>query len=268
MSTPQVYDEQVDAEIVEPEVIEPLNEREAEALDKRIRAASEKLTTSRDQLLDLLEEAARGQIHAALGFPSWTAWIKEAVQIVPADPAERKALAQLMSGKGMSVRAIAGALGVGKSTVNRDLSESTVPSGTVDKADNKVISLDGRNRPKHQPKKPEPEQGPLDEAPEPKQAEPEPTSTSADAATAVEPKPKPTPEPKQPRITAEFQDEIYNLRNCVQEFKTILEDERFSKVRNRLAKRHLDQVLDAINDLRRISEVLMGNANVDGADAT
>jgi hypothetical protein len=36
-------------------------------------------------LLDLLGEAARGQIHVALGYSSWTGYVKDAVRIQPSD---------------------------------------------------------------------------------------------------------------------------------------------------------------------------------------
>jgi hypothetical protein len=147
----------------------------------------------------------------------------------------------------MSVRAIAGALGVGKSTVNRDL-EAAVPSGTPDN----VVGVDGKTYRKLEPK-PEPEP-PLDV----EVVEPEP-----------KPKAEPAPklEPKEPPITSEFRDEMDNLQINVQAFKDILNDERFPKVRNRLAKRHLDQLNDAIDDLKHVTKVLVGSANVDGVDA-
>jgi hypothetical protein len=175
----------VDAEIVvEPG---PLAEREAKALDEQIRTTSKLLAQDVDLLLNLLERAEAGDIHVALGFASWTAYVKDAVQFAPTDKDERKMLVSLMSGKGMSQRAIAGTLGVGLGTVNRDIesgnkaikpprsghdnhsarlerqrewwSESQaegVPSGTPE--DDKpcdVIGLDGKTyKPKPEPKQP------------------------------------------------------------------------------------------------------------------
>jgi|SRR5882757_8452923 len=82
--------------VVDGEVIEPLTKPQARALDKRIRAASDKVGTNVNTLLNLLDEAAHGQIHRALGVTSWTAWFRDAVQL------ERKSLMSLMSGRGMS----------------------------------------------------------------------------------------------------------------------------------------------------------------------
>lgn len=52
--------------------------------------------------------------------------------------------------EGMSTRAIGSALGIGKSTVDRDL--GTVPSGTDEPE--RVTGLDGRERPATQPERP------------------------------------------------------------------------------------------------------------------
>jgi hypothetical protein len=82
--------------VVDAEIIGPLSKPQAKALDKRIRAASDKVGTNVNALLNLLDEAAYGQIHRALGVTSWTAWFRDAVQL------ERKSLMSLMSGRGMS----------------------------------------------------------------------------------------------------------------------------------------------------------------------
>lgn len=59
---------------------------------------------------------------------------------------QRRDVAAALRGQGHSLRAIAGALGVGKSTVERDL--ATVPSGTVPE---RVTGLDGKSRPARRP---------------------------------------------------------------------------------------------------------------------
>src|SRR5258705_4227196 len=96
-----------DLDVVEGVVVdfpEPLSEGKARKLAKRIRQASIRVADNTATLLDLLGEAKVGQIHLALGFPSWTAYVQEAVNITPVDVNERKALVSLMSGQGLSVR--------------------------------------------------------------------------------------------------------------------------------------------------------------------
>ena len=63
-----------------------LTKAQANALDKKVRAASDRvikdLNNAADnyhKLLDLLDQAQHGDIHTALGLKSWTAWVKDSV---------------------------------------------------------------------------------------------------------------------------------------------------------------------------------------------
>jgi transcriptional regulator with XRE-family HTH domain len=135
--------------VLDAEAVEPLSLRDARALDKKIRSCSDKVTNNFNTLLELLGQAFEGQIHVALGLPSWTAYVKDAADIQVDDRYERKELAKLMSGKGMSQRAIAGALGYSQKTIDRDLEDEVVEGDTVE-------TLDGKTAPRHK-EKPAPE---------------------------------------------------------------------------------------------------------------
>lgn len=213
--------EVINAEIVEAPA--PLSEGKAKVLDKRIRQASARVVDNTATLLNLLDEAAVGQIHVALGFPSWTAWVKDAVQITPADDTERKSLVQLMNGKGMSQRAIADVVGVNQATVSRDLSESEVDAD----ASPDTEGLDGKVYPK-KPKKQEPLDVEVDE-----------------------------PVEKQQPVSADFKEEMYMLANSVSSFQDILADERFPKARNTIAKNNLNRLQELIGELQKIVDELM-----------
>jgi hypothetical protein len=213
-------------EVIEAEIVEapaPLSEGKAKVLDKRIRQASARVVDNTATLLNLLDEAAVGQIHVALGFPSWPAWVRDAVQISPTDDTERKSLVQLMNGKGMSQRAIADVVGVNQATVSRDLSEA--PADADASADTE--GLDGKVYPK-QPKK----QKPLD----------------VDEVEPVE---------KQQPVSADFKEEMYMLANSVSSFQDILADERFPKARNTIAKNNLNRLQELIGELQKIVDELM-----------
>lgn len=108
---------------------------EAKALDKKIRATTLKVNDSMAALFDLMEQAAEGEIHVPLGYSSISDYFADAVDIAPADANERKVMATLLSGKGLSQRAIASALNVSVGTINNDLSD-------VEKG--QTISTDGR----------------------------------------------------------------------------------------------------------------------------
>jgi hypothetical protein len=127
--------ETVYGEVVEDDGDKLLSQAEAKRLDKQIRTQTDKLNNTAAFLFDLLAQAAEGQIHLALGYNSISDYFTDAVDIAPSDAAERKFMAAMMSGKGLSQRAIAAALNVGVGTVNRDLSD-------VEKGE--TVSTDGR----------------------------------------------------------------------------------------------------------------------------
>lgn len=119
----------------------PLGQYEAEQLDKQVQSAAEQVTGSLDVLFALLDKARTGQVHVALGYSGWTAYLADRLKLVSAvlGSDERRTLAAELFQAGMSVRAIAEAIGTSKSTVSRQLSQT----GTG-KFGDKVISLNGK----------------------------------------------------------------------------------------------------------------------------
>lgn len=220
----------VEAEIVETH---ELSAKEAKALDKKIRTASDRVSTESDKLLNLLEEAAAGNIHKALGLPSWTAWFKDAVQISVNDRFERQELAKMMSGKGMSQRAIAGALGVSQKTVDRDLDGEEVEEGAT------VVSLDGAERPKNKPKAEESQE---DSGQEPLDVEAE--EAPDDPMTAAD-------------IVKAFGDEVANLFAAQQELTFYLTEEKWGGARKRCATADLNNLQQIITDLQLVVDDLV-----------
>lgn len=59
--------------------IEQLADREAKALNAKIRAAGDRLDVSVTRLRDLLENAAQADVHVALGYSSLQAYLRDAV---------------------------------------------------------------------------------------------------------------------------------------------------------------------------------------------
>lgn len=214
----------VDGEIVDGPT--PLTEREAKALDKKIRAASDKLSTTSENLLNLLEKAASGQIHEALGLSSWTAWFKDAVQINVSDRFERKELAKMMSGKGMSQRAIAGALGVSQKTVDRDLDGEEAEEGAT------VTSLDGADRPKNKPKK----------------------DDNIEDAEEVDAPDEPM---KAIDIVIAFGDEMANLYASQSELSYLTEEEKWAGARKRVTAANLNNLQEVVTALQLVVDDLM-----------
>lgn len=220
-------------EVYEPdaemEEYTPLTERQAKALDNKIRTATDKISTSREQLVELLDKAAKGQIHIALGKRSWTEWFSESVQIRALDVADRKELVKMMSSIGMSQRAAAKTLGISQSTARRDLEGESFDSDTV-------TTLDGKTAPRNKAAK-----------------------DVIDAKAVEEPEVEPESEPLRP-VSDDFQDEMWNLANTVTMFKDILENDarvNVQRTRNSLAKKHINDLTDAIKELQTVVDFLM-----------
>ncbi|OBH54325.1 hypothetical protein [Mycobacterium sp. E2479] len=139
-------------EVIDGEALEPLTEAEAKALDEKIRVAGKEFADTWFELLTLLEQAEQGQIHVALGFRSWPEYLAEAVRIAPVDKNERKWMAALMSGEGMSQRAIAAVLDVDQKTVSNDLRsvEENSSTDTVGR-DGKTYKREPKDTPRRRP---------------------------------------------------------------------------------------------------------------------
>ena len=131
------------------EVAVPLGMTEAARLDKRIRLMADTIRDNVLKITGLIEEAKTGQIHVALGFASWTAYLADALGgRLELDTDSRREVVALMSGEGMSNRAIAQAVGVSHVTVINDRKSAAgqvvsdlppVPAAVVDE-DHEVMA--------------------------------------------------------------------------------------------------------------------------------
>jgi hypothetical protein len=99
--------------ITEIEVVEPLAVDAATRLDKRIRLMASTVRENLTKIATLVEEAKAGEIHVALGFSSWTAYLADALgSQIELSTESRRSVVELLAGEGMSNRAIATAVGV------------------------------------------------------------------------------------------------------------------------------------------------------------
>lgn len=132
-----------DVEVTEPpaDVLVPLGQMEAERLDKRLRLMAGTTRENFEKVGRLLDEAKAGQVHAVLGFKSWTAYVADAVGgQLQLSRDSRAAMVAMLAGEGMSLRAISEATGVSKSTVANDLAQ--VSNSWTPEADSGVQVLD------------------------------------------------------------------------------------------------------------------------------
>jgi hypothetical protein len=131
-----------------------LTRADAIKLRARIQAAVQTAITGIAEVQELLAEAKTGQAHVALGYKDWSGWVADTLAgQLDIGEASRANVIRLLSGEGMSLRAIGKAVGSSHTQVRREL-EQNVP---VDKPD-KVRGLDGkeRRRPAPKPVAPEP----------------------------------------------------------------------------------------------------------------
>ncbi|HET6729150.1 MAG TPA: hypothetical protein VFG96_07005 [Jiangellaceae bacterium] len=132
----------------------PLDVEAARALTDEIRDRLDRLQEDAEALLGLIEQVMRQRAWELLGYPSWTAYVTSEFSNAQRglDPQTRVDLVARLAGLGMSTRAIGSVVGVGKSTVARDL--AGVPPGTREPPPDAVIGRDGRTHPRHQRERP------------------------------------------------------------------------------------------------------------------
>ena len=129
-------------------------------------ASAEQVTiqicTMMDRSWEYISLAYKGRAFAALGFPSWDAYVDARLDgcrlCVPRE-SRAEAVAALADIQ-MSVRAIAKLLGVGIGTVHRELANrppTGVHNGTPDdQGPDKTLGRDGKSYPRHRPPSPRP----------------------------------------------------------------------------------------------------------------
>jgi hypothetical protein len=87
----------------------PLSKDAAKKLDLKVRAAAGKVNTNFRALVDLLEQAANGEIRAALGYSSWPAYVRDAVQLTPTDTRESATIVASITVRGKKMTSQPGA---------------------------------------------------------------------------------------------------------------------------------------------------------------
>ena len=112
----------------------------ARELDRRLRAQVQCIAESMESFGALVREAKASKIHLELGYPSWPAYFVSVVGgVMPKlRIADRREIVALLAGTGLSDYAISKALGIGYSTVARDLTFRPAAERTD------VVGLDGK----------------------------------------------------------------------------------------------------------------------------
>lgn len=133
--------------VVDAEIVEALNEDAAQDLDGRIRTMAAQVHDDIETLEQLVIEARAGQIHRALGFASWPAYLADALRdTVHVDRAGRRELVGFLAGQNLANRAIAAIADVDEGTVRNDLKALRKNSAVDPAPARKKTGLDGKTR--------------------------------------------------------------------------------------------------------------------------
>lgn len=170
-------------------------------IDSELRGEARTIAGRMIRFKELIDKAKTHNVHEALGFKSWPAYIADVInsEMAPLQIDDRRRIVELLAGEGMSDRAIATAVGTTHPTVKADKTvikaerqvESDLPPEPAG-----VVGLDGKTQPAKKPRrdvptpkrtkrtKPEPVEQPVEPPPAPFEdaADPALFSLAGDAA--------------------------------------------------------------------------------------
>lgn len=223
---------------VAPGVLRILSKGEAERLTQEIKLTASGIRNNLFKLRNQIDTAKSSNVWQMLDYASWTAWLSDTLSEEPmrVSREERLELVEYLAGEGLSARAIAPIVGIGKSQVAEDIRE-------VSRSGQPSHELAGF-----------PDPAPMFDAP----------ATEADAAVTQPPAPTPTvgldgktytrPEPPAPRrasLVDDARNAGYQLRKTIERLDRIRNDDRFDGYRAEILadmRPHLDYARDVLND--------------------
>ena len=230
------------------EIAKPiLSEREARRLTERIRIVAHNYTEAKAKLLQLVQDAKDGNVHEVLGYASWTAYLAETLGDEPMRLArdERQEMVKVLSGEGMSTRAIAPIVGVSNYTVSKDRQSGVSPSNTSPEPKSDAELLAGAE---WSPEAVEDEPRFTDE---PGHIQPVTgTITGMDGKTYTRPEPKPEPQkPRRNPLPDQARTAGWEVRKSVERIERIMEDDRFTRNKEEVAahlRGHLQYAIETL----------------------
>lgn len=223
---------------------------EAERLTERIRLTATNYVEARDKLEALLREAQEREVHAALGFASWTAYLAAtfADQPMVLPTAERREIVGMLAAEGMSTRAIAPIVGASHQTVANDLGAGvkklTPAPRHVDTTTGEITETAGAGE--------APTRAGFREDTSPA---PVPV-TGLDGKTYTRPAAPGPSTPKRRPLTDAFLDATYDLTKAVERLARLVEDDRFPQNAEKAAQRNRGDLLRARDSLAGVIAVL------------
>lgn len=202
----------------------------AKRLDHRIRLLAGSIGDSLAKLHMLVEEAKQGEIHKALGFPSWTAYLADALTIqVQLGREQRRELVGYLSGEGMSQRTIADIVRVDQKTVSNDLRSTAEEFSSPEN----VVPITGRDNKDYPRRRPDPKPRPTNACPDCGADRPSWLGGNHKCQASM---------PRRKPITAAFSEASYNLTKATNRLQRLAVDDRFTRNRNELGRNASDLI--------------------------
>lgn len=241
------------------EELPPMTRDEAERATERIRVALDRVSNAWATLGERIKEAYQRRADLALGYGSWAEYADAELKPTEGIAAEvRRQLVGMLSQAGMSTRAIAPTVGASVGTVHSDRasgvhrlntspeSESTADDSVIDSETGEVhespeawfaavrTERDTENAPREAPQ----------------------TVTGLDGKTYTRPAPKPnseaSPTSKRRPLTDQFFDAAYDLNRRVESVHRLTEDDRFDTNKNKVAQKHLSDLIRSRDLLQQV----------------
>lgn len=228
--------------VIDAELVTPISRADAERLDKRIRLLVGSINDNLAKLDALVQQAKAGEIHKALGYASWTAYVADVFTIqVRLEREKRRELVGYLSGEGMSQRAIAETIGVDRNTVRTDLRSQVgeihppgsilEPRDTHDDLAEDLIAAESPDAPAEST--PDPTER-VAETSEHARSKPNLAPVIGLDGKRYQPKPPRRQEPSRPRrqpITDDAAGLAHELKRVANRINKLLNDDRFNRNR-------------------------------------
>lgn len=216
---------------------------DARRLTERIRLTAHSARESITKLHELVDEAKAGNVHLALGYQSWTAYLSEVLGEEPLRLArdQRQELVGYLAGEGMSTRAIAPIVGVDNKTVHNDLKkimapvENSTPEPDPRDAARSAVAAAFAQR---------------DEPAAPAKV------TGLDGKSYTKPAPAAPKTAARRALPDQFFDASYDLQKVVERIERLAADDRFPQNKEQISAKHRSDLLRGIDALQGVVDRL------------
>jgi len=237
---------------------------DADRRRQRIKLLLETMIQNRGKVLDLITEASENHDHIALGFKSWTEYVRTeyAGLLTRLTVEDRRETVLILSRTGMSTRAISPVVGVNNATVHRDLAgvanATHADEQEIQPADEQEIQpADEQEIPLHL----------IDEIADKIRDDPTPERTVVGLDGKAYPVPAPKPAPRKPRQKATpdaFWDAAYDFQKKLTTLENVVKRDIFPRNRKAIRDKHLGELIRYSNRLKVVISALTDPVDGDG----